>query len=73
MADHSYSSNRVQQRWKDHCYFSFAKKTPKVVLEKALLPRNTLDHSYVKTDPICSPESTEFPSDSESHSENANY
>ena len=57
MADHSYSSDRVRHRWKDHCYFSFAKKTPKVVLEKSgilqpeFLPRS-LDHTYVKLSPV---------------------
>ena len=57
MADHSYSSERVRHRWKDHCYFSFAKKTPKVVLEKSGLPQSelvshSLDHTYVKLSPV---------------------
>ena len=57
MADHSYSSERVRHRWKDHCYFSFAKKTPKVVLEKSGFPQSellsrSLDHTYVKLSPV---------------------
>ncbi|KAI0208815.1 hypothetical protein LSAT2_006532 [Lamellibrachia satsuma] len=57
MADHSYSSDRVRHRWKDHCYFSFAKKTPKVVLEKSGIPQpeflaRSLDHTYVKLSPV---------------------
>ena len=56
--DHSYSTKRERIQKVDHCYFALGKKTPKVVLRKAEVLKqsqkndNVLigeDHSYHKT------------------------
>lgn len=56
--DHSYSTKRARLQKVDHCYFSIGKKTPKVVLRKAEVLKNSQknnrvligeDHSYHKT------------------------
>ena len=54
--DHSYSTKRERLQKVDHCYFSIGKKTPKVVLRKAEVLKNSQknnrifgeDHSYHK-------------------------
>ena len=62
--DHSYYTERDKLQKTDHCYFTIAKKTPKVVLRRAQLlkehqervTRTAIgqDHAYVRSDHVTS-------------------